>query len=367
MDKFATPEAVYIASKSELLEVLSFSEASEILKKDFSKAERIINDCFIKEILIVTISDSLYPDILRNIENPPLILYVKGRLPDIDNLTTINIIGTRKASIYGQIVTKKLAYNLAEAGVIIVSGMATGIDSLANKTAIIAGKPTLAVLGCSVDICYPAENRQLMDDIIATGAVISEFPPTTRPLGSNFPQRNRIMSGISKGTLVIEAPEKSGTLITANYALEQGRDVFAIPGNIDNPNSSGCNSLIKSGAKMVTCAWDILEEYADDLKCVHKISTHKREINVKVLSEEKKFKQNTVTEQQSPEISKTKRQNMTQVESTLYDIINEGVEYIDDIIAKSDLKPSQVMSTITMLEIYGDICKIDKRIKIKEN
>lgn len=364
LDRFDTPEAVYVATKEQLLDVLTPLEVQRILEKDFAKADKILSDCFEKEIRTMAICDSEYPDCLRNIDNPPLVLYYKGRLPDIENQVTINVIGTRKPTAYGQLVAKRLSCSLAKAGVVVVSGMAMGIDTIANQSAILEGKPTIAVLGCSVDVCYPASNRKLMDDIIAVGAVISEYPPTTEPFAYNFPQRNRIMSGLSKGVVVVEAAKQSGTLITSEYALEQGRDIFAVPGNIDNKNSQGCNELIKSGAKIVTCTNDILEEYSEQLKTiiVKKQEVRKQEVRkpkpkIKISLDENKAKPKLIS----------KRQSMTDIESKIYDVIQDGAEFVDDIIAKSNISTAEVMSALTMLEIYGDVCKIDKRIKIKEN
>lgn len=369
LEKFRTPENIMTADRDRLLTSISPNEADKILLKDFSKADKILEDCYNKNITIFSIQDSIYPDNLRNIENPPLVLYMKGKLPNLEKKPAINIIGTRKATLYGKMVTKKIAFSLAKEDMIIVSGLAIGIDAIANQSAILAGKPTIAVMGCSVDYIYPAENRRLIDDIIAVGALISEFPPTTQPHPSNFPRRNRIMSGISNGTLVVEAPRKSGTLITANYALDQGRDVFAVPGNIDNPNSKGCNDLLKIGAKMVTCAYDVIEEYEHLFEKIENIGTLKSEFNVHIIDKDVKEnikKNQEVLEKPKPE-KITKRQNMTPQESLIYDIIENGAETTDEIVVKSNLKTSQVMSIVTMLEIYGDIQRIGNRIKTKEN
>ncbi|MFI3226712.1 MAG: DNA-processing protein DprA [Clostridia bacterium] len=381
LERFENPENVYVASEEELRKVISKKECDKILQKDFSKADEILNDCFEKEITVFSINDSMYPDLLRNINNPPLVLYMKGRMPDLDTKVAINIIGTRQATLYGKMVTKKLTHILAKEGVIIVSGMAAGIDTIANKEAILAKTPTIAVLGCSVDYCYPAENRYLMDDIIAVGAVISEYPPTTKPLPMNFPQRNRIMSGLCRGVLVVEAPKKSGTLITASYALEQGRDIFAVPGNIDNPNAQGCNELIKIGAKMVTSPYDVLSEYENELGNKEDRLTVRNEFNVFVVGKEQnksRAKANNIRKQKSAQVEyenkeekklspPKKRQDMSANESIIYDIIASGADIFDEIIEKSNLSASEVMMTITMLEINGDVTQNENRIKIKEN
>ncbi|MQY69816.1 MAG: DNA-protecting protein DprA [Firmicutes bacterium] len=199
-------------------------------------------------IEVINFKDPRYPVNLKTIFDPPFLLYVSGRLEKQD-LDALAIVGTRR-----------LARDLAREGVTVVSGMARGIDTEAHRGALEAGGRTMAVLGCGVDIVYPPENRGLMEEIIKKGAVISEFSLGEEPEAPHFPQRNRIISGLSKGVLVVEAPLKSGALITANFALDQGRDVFAVPGNINSPNSHGTNGLIKEGAKLVESMEDVLEE-----------------------------------------------------------------------------------------------------------
>ncbi|MBZ4666777.1 DNA-processing protein DprA [Mahella sp.] len=211
------------------------------------------------DVLISTSPD--YPKNLKETYNPPPTLYVKGKIDNVKDEMAVAVVGTRRCSAYGRTVTDKLCSQAAAAGITIVSGMARGIDGLAHKAAIDAGGRTLAVLGCGVDMIYPPEHKPLYYDIISHGAVISEFPPGMEPLRGNFPQRNRIISGLSLATLVIEAGNTSGALITADFALEQGRDVMAVPGNITSPNSIGTNRLIKQGAKPITDVQDILEEF----------------------------------------------------------------------------------------------------------
>ncbi|MDK2798592.1 MAG: processing protein [Clostridiales bacterium] len=258
---FESPEQIWNATKLDLkcADMLSEQDIYSYTNKSLDKAEKILSDLEKLGIEAITFKDPRYPQELKNIYDPPYVLYVKGNLPPCDAIC-ISIVGSRKASLYGQNVAEKLSYQLAEKGITVVSGMARGIDTSAHKGALKAGKKTIAVLGCGVDIVYPKENTKLMEYIINNGAVISEFPPGTYPKPGNFPARNRIISGLAYGTVVVEAGERSGSLITADFALEQGRDVFAVPGNIDNYNSIGTNNLIKQGAKMVTCVEDVLEE-----------------------------------------------------------------------------------------------------------
>ncbi|QAT49774.1 DNA-protecting protein DprA [Caproiciproducens sp. NJN-50] len=204
-----------------------------------------------------------YPGPLRQIHNPPCALYYKGILPDFSSEPAISIVGTRKATQTGKAAARSFAYELAQNGVVVVSGGALGIDTAAHQGALQAEGKTVCVLGCGIDTDYLMANASLRGVIAEKGALISEFPPQTQASGSNFPIRNRIISGLSFGTLVVEAAAKSGSLITADYALEQGRDVFAVPCGIFSPVSAGANNLIKSGAKPVSGAKEILEEYPE--------------------------------------------------------------------------------------------------------
>ncbi len=216
-----------------------------------------------ENIFVLTINDPAYPKLLREIWNPPAILYVKGNLPSDDEFN-LAVVGTRKISTYGRQITSLLTGELVQNGFNIISGLALGVDALAHQTAVRLGGKTVAVLGSGIDneSIYPSGNRFLASEIIKTGgAIISEYPLGTVALPGNFPLRNRIVSGLSLGTLVIEAAEESGALITAQYTLEQNREVFAVPGSIFNPTSAGPNKLIKMGAKVVTSAKDILETF----------------------------------------------------------------------------------------------------------
>lgn len=201
---------------------------------------------------IISIQDKAYPELLKKIYDPPICLYIRGN-KDILNNESISIVGCREASSYGISVANSFAYNLSKQNINIISGLARGIDSAAHLGAVRANKKTVAVLGNGLDIIYPKENINLVQNILNSGgAIISEYPLGTQPNKQNFPARNRIISGMSRGLLVVEAKETSGTLITVDFALEQGRDVFVIPGNINSENSVGTNDLIKQGAKLVT-------------------------------------------------------------------------------------------------------------------
>ena len=260
---FPTPEDVYYADPEEVLltEGITREQAKLLEDKDCSNADRILADCQRLDADILTIQDAGYPNRLRNIYDPPCLLYVRGRLPAFDDEASIAVVGTRDCTPYGISSAEKLGYGLAAGGAVVVSGLARGVDSAALRGALRAGGTVTAVLGNGLDVVYPPENRYLYEDVAAAGALVSEYPPGTSPEARHFPVRNRIMSGLCVATLVVEAPARSGALITAGTALEQGRDVFAVPGPIDAPASVGCNRLIRDGAGLVTDAWDILGEY----------------------------------------------------------------------------------------------------------
>lgn len=250
---------VYEADSATLMRLGLTPQQFQIYHSDALKlgVQQIIELCKERNIKILTLSHEEYPEMLKYIPDPPLVLYVRGHIPKSN---AIAVVGSRKASGYGIETAVKLSSELALSGILVVSGMARGIDTAAHCGALNAGYETVSVLGCGVDKPYPPENRALMDRIIQSGAVISEYPPGTPPTNFHFPARNRIISGMSLGTLVVEAGIKSGSLITANCALDQGREIFAVPGDITHFNSMGTNRLIKDGAKIVLNVDDIIDE-----------------------------------------------------------------------------------------------------------
>jgi len=259
---FGSPQAILEASVKELEHVSGIGEytARQIVNlKDKLDVERELSRIEKQKICIITFFDENYPSNLKSIFDPPVLLYVKGKLLPED-IIAIAMVGTRRPTAYGKMVAEKLSGELAERDVTVVSGMARGIDSFSHRGALSRGGRTIAVLGCGIDVCYPPENRDLLNEISEKGAVVSEFPMGTRPERMNFPLRNRVISGLSLGVVIVEAGPKSGALITAECALEQGREVFAVPGNIFNLETKGTHSLIKEGAKLVEGYGDIIEE-----------------------------------------------------------------------------------------------------------
>ena len=260
--KFGSIDDIYIADYDKYIaEGISEKLAERLSDKSLDQATQISRDCSEMGVEILAYSDDRYPRSLRSLKDAPAVLYCLGELPDINRLLCISIVGTRSMSEYGMRTAYKIAYETASAGAIIASGMALGIDSVAHSATIAAGGRTIAVLGCGIDVIYPKEHARLRDEIINKGAIITEFPPKSKPFGFHFPLRNRIISGLSQGTVVIDASLDSGSMITAKNAILQGRDLFAVPSNIDSKNSEGTNLLIKDGAQAILSGSDIIRHY----------------------------------------------------------------------------------------------------------
>ena len=277
------------------------------------------------DVSVLTWDSPDYPPPLKNIPDPPAILYVRGRLKPEDEWA-VAVVGTRRATTYGKECTEMLVRGLVESGVTVVSGLAYGIDTEAHRTAVAAGGRTIAVLGCGVDIVYPADNRKLYQAVIEHGALVSEYPVGTNPDSGNFPRRNRIISGLSLGVLVVEGSIQSGARITADYALEQGRDVFAVPGSILRKSGSGPNHLIQHGAKLVTHVNDILEEL--NLTMI----AHHAEARAVIPDNE--------------------------VEATLLQQLSADPRHIDDLGQATGLPAAEVASTLTMMELKGMVRQV---------
>lgn len=240
---------------------LTGEEKKLLSDKDLTAANKICERLARIGGKIIVIEDENYPKILKQAHNPPPVLYIKGKVPELDDVLTIGVVGTRRASDYGRLVTERICANLARAGAVTVSGMAEGIDAAGAWATIEEGGIAVGVIASGIDIAYPPENAELYQAIAEKGCIMTEFPPGTAPLKRHFPIRNRIIAGLSRGVLVTEAPQKSGALITARFAMEEGRDVFAVPRNISDIKYSGTNILIQQGAKLVMHPNDILCEY----------------------------------------------------------------------------------------------------------
>ena len=265
LDYFGSPERAFYADPEQYDQIpgLSALARSSLREKGMEGPDRILGECDRLGLRVLTLQDGDYPERLREIPDPPAVLYIRGTLFHFDQEAAIGIVGAREPSPYGEKVAARLGLELARNGVLLVSGIAQGIDSIALKGALQGGGRVVSVLAGGVDVPYPWQNRYLYEDVAAAGALISEYPPGTRHNGEHFPVRNRIISGLALGVVAVECARHSGTMLTVNHAMEQNRDVFAIPGNIDAPMSEGPNWLLRQGARPVTCAQDILEEYVD--------------------------------------------------------------------------------------------------------
>ncbi|OGL47824.1 MAG: DNA protecting protein DprA [Candidatus Schekmanbacteria bacterium RBG_16_38_10] len=329
LQHFGSASNVLKASCQELIKIRGIGDkiAEEIISlKDGKLIEEELRLIKENNVEVLTLDSPEYPVALKTIYNPPPVLYVKGSIKDFEN--GIAIVGSRNPTFYGKAITEKLTVELVAKGFAIVSGMARGIDTVAHSSAIEKGGKTIAVLGSGLNMIYPQENSRLAENISKSGAVISEFPMKMPPHRENFPVRNRIISGLSIGTLVIEASEKSGALITAKQALEQGREVFAIPGNVNSRNSKGTNALIKEGAKLVEDVEDIISE-----------------LNLPQKSKTK----------QSEEVSRKLQVNLSEEEMIIYTVINENPIHIDVITKESNLPVNRVSAILLALEMNGVI------------
>ena len=347
---FPTPEDVYYADPEEVLltEGITREQAKLLEDKDCARADRILADCQRLDADILTIQDAGYPNRLRNIYDPPCLLCVRGRLPAFDDEAAVAVVGTRSCTPYGISSAEKLGYGLAAGGAVVVSGLARGVDSAALRGALRAGGTVTAVLGNGLDVVYPPENQYLYEDVAAAGALISEYPPGTPPEGRHFPVRNRILSGLCLGTLVVEAPARSGALITANTALEQGRDVFAVPGPIDAPASVGCNRLIRDGAGLVSDAWDILREY--EPRFPDKLRREGAKESPAVLGYQ--ARQKTEPKPVPPSVSLSRNDlSLTDDQICLLRTLTEEPMLVDDLVELTDIPTRRVLSALTVLEI----------------
>lgn len=339
LDHFSSPRDMWNAQQSKLGLIPGFTDetaahivdarSQQALDEELAQAAKL-------NIQILTVLDKDYPPLLRQIDYPPAVIYIIGK-PKIDTRKTLAIVGTRRSSRYGRIMASKLADDLSSAGLTVVSGLAVGIDTAAHKGALEKGL-TVAVLGSGLATIYPATNTNLAAQICEQGgSIISEYPLYTPPAKWTFPQRNRIISGLSRGVVVVEAPKRSGALITAHLATEQGREVFAVPGNVTSNSSAGTNALIKDGAKLVTCVDDIISEFPDLTQLLVCITQSQPQQEAALSAEE----------------------------HLVYNLIGVEPLHIDDIIYKVGMSPTQAAQILLMLQMQGLIEQIEGRRYIR--
>ena len=363
MRRYLDPEEIY--NKSDFLEdILLSPEAVEALSdKDLTACRQLLKLCNQLRIQVVTYRDAAYPSKLKNISDPPLVLYYKGILPSFDLQPGIGVVGTRKASLYGKGNAYTMGNSLAASGAMVISGGAAGIDTDALRGALTEQQPTVAVLGCGVDVTFPANNRTLFEKITENGCLMSEYPPGTPPHKWHFPERNRIISGLSDALLVVEAPEKSGALITARLALEQGREVYVMPGGANMFHCAGSNRLLQEGATAASTGWDILKNFTDHYP---ELSCRETEIEEKPLSvaqmaqlplmppkepADKKYIDNTAPSAYSDE--RNDLSGMDELSRKVYSCLTKKPMPVDDVIALAEAPAAEVLGVLTKMSLMG--------------
>jgi len=343
--------------------LLTAKQAEALRAASPEQALKILERCQALGCRVLTPPDPGYPALLREIYSRPLVLYVLGGLDCLEVQLPIGIVGTRHNSEYGRRAADLLGRELARCGAVVVSGMAAGIDTFAHTGALKGGGKTVAVLGCGVDTAYPPQNRTLMDLIALHGAVVSEYPPGTQPVGSNFPIRNRIISGLCRGVVVVEGQRRSGSLITAGHALAQGRDVFAVPGSIFESGSAGPHWLISQGAIPVTCTRDILEEYLSiypdtiDTASMEQLASPRGAEPPRAPQPERPAAPRPAPAPAKPAAAPPQKPPaplyLGDLQRRLYELMESTPQPVDALTARLGAPVSQVLSALTQLEVYG--------------
>lgn len=353
--KFEDIESLYNAKESDYdeLKFINSSHIKELMDKDLSKYEKLSLLYLRNNVKILTYDMLEYPQNLKHLSCPPLLLYCRGKFIDLNKRLCISVVGTRKVTDYGINCTKNITREIAQRGALIVSGMANGVDSYAHREAILSGMPTVAVVGTGVNMVYPKTNSRLMKDIMKSGMVISEYPLNTEAQKFHFPERNRIISALSVATVVIEADIKSGSLITANYSQELGKDVFAVPGSIYSVYSKGTNYLIKDGAYVATCGEDVISPYEYKY---NELILNGLNDRIKVEADTKDYQK----EKNKKEI-KTEKTHINNVESDEEKIIlslKNGSLNIDEICEMTSISISVLNQKLLLMELSGKLKKL---------
>lgn len=341
---------------------LSETEKKNAESVRIKEVRELMETCAKNGIRIITLDDEEYPSLLRGIENPPIVLFCAGSLAELDSLITLSVVGARNVSPYGVNVTRRMIEPLAKLGVVITSGMAVGSDAEAHKACLAAGGRTIGVLGCGILVNYPADNAQLKRDIIANGgALISELLPYTKTFGSYFPTRNRIIAGLSLGTLVVEAGEKSGSLLTAKHAFDQDRNVFCVPPqDLFSTRYNGVVPLLREGAVPVYNFTDILNEYAmyfSNEKYVkdYVAEVEKTEHSRKKPDKPRKSKAAVAEKESKPALPERDISALQDDEAKVVKLISEGVVSVNDLVESSGIEYSKLIELLTNLELEGYI------------
>lgn len=372
LQHFRDPEEIYHSDSAVFSKISGMTEKMlEVLEdKDLTQSQAILSSCTDKGISILTLLDADYPARLRNTYDPPMVLYYKGKLPNWEQTPIIGIVGTRKATAYGMRAAYSYGTQIAACGGMVVSGGAAGIDTMALEGALAAGGTVMCVFGSGVDVYYPARNKSLFEEILSRGCLISEYPPRSEPLSWHFPRRNRILSGISNGVLVVEAPRKSGALITARLAMEQGREVFAVPGNVDVEACAGSNALLQDYGIAALSGWDVMKEYqamfpgiiakrnaprvleqkldrvAQTPAIPQPKQKPKEQIDKKSIDKEEKSSYSVVNNSAAP---------LNNAEQAVLDKISREPIFVDQVIENAGLPAGTVKAILTKLAVKGRI------------
>lgn len=386
LEQFGSPEGAYFAESPEYDRVpgLSAWTKESLGRKGLEETDRILGDCDRLGIRILTCQDADFPERLANIPDAPLVLYCKGKKLAFDEEVAIGMVGTRSCTPYGVRAAGRLSMDLARSGAVLVSGIAEGIDAACIRGALKGGGRVVSVLGGGIDRRYPASSSGLYDDVAAAGMLISEYPPGTEPKGTHFPVRNRIISGLSLGVVIVESPVKGGALLTADHAWEQDRELFAVPGPIDSPASAGTNRLIRVGmAKLVEKAWDVLEEYVDrypgKLASVRALSREAEKQRLESLERPaRREPQREAAEEPAAEKEIDKREDLeyidwkedggglTEDQRTILLALEERPLGTDDLIERTQLEARRVLSGLTLLQVQGYVAETpEKRFRAK--
>ncbi len=382
LEVFDSPEAILGATESDIRAVLpdigTGTLRTLLSGRTLAAAHSTVLWCHRNGVRILCFDSEEYPCVLRDLDEPPAVLYCRGSLPDFNKCATVGVVGPRKTDAYGERVAYKLSFELSAAGAVVVSGMAQGVDGIATAAALAAGGSAIAVLGCGIDIVYPRHHGKLMAECAERGAVITEYAPGTPPNGYNFPVRNRLISALSRAVLVVQAGERSGALITARYAILQGRPLYAVPGDITEPRSQGSNRLLQAGARPALCAEDILAPLRaryhatlceQALREAEQYSTltaqAMRPFGVRLVSacedgkQEKREKKKAAPKraekkekQPMPDEDKADLSALTPRQRELYDMLPE-TPFSVDALAQQGVPVAEAISTLTVLEIYG--------------
>ena len=357
LDRFGDPEKAFFTPSGAFagLEGVSPREAESFEKRDLRRAEEIAHACERQELRILTLRDAAYPQRLRNTFAPPVVLYVKGQLPPVDRSVAIAVVGTRRASVYGLKMARELAFQMADSGALIVSGLTAGIDAQAAAGALRADGKCIGVLGSA----HETERGSLALSVASQGAVLSEYPPGTKGQRNFYRERNRITAGLSLGVLAVEAPEKSGTRLFVEEALSQGKEIFAVPGNADAESCAGTNAMLKEGAKLATCGWDVLSEF----EALYP-GALRRDEDAPETEEMRPAK----AEKPKPRLDKADNKDYIDLKQQLSELSEEQLRiltameaapvHVDDIVERTQLPVAKVLGQLTLLMIKGFVGRL---------